>query len=401
MLNFLFGLKCRWMPMLRMCYNGSDSFSYQLLSDDGWLNLSQDDVPDMTLFSQYCLLINDLDCIFRFREYPLDMIALGDLDEAIVLDLDQWVPFEEGYHRLSFVERGRDSWQVAIWCWPKHLEKSLLEKLPQHVGCTHVLPEMAWNAACVRDLEPTVLVTSLHGCDGYAFLSAKGVPQDIAYCRDNLEVKRFLRGLGSRYEGVKKIFLAPQDETNLLSEVECQRPLPFLMPRLPMLSRARRKGIKDWTDPMSWKKVMVALVSLVLLWIFADVAELTHQSSMLAGELKRAKVASQQVLDQRNQVRNLHDKLSSFVALKKAQYAPEYLLDQLTLKIPDDIWLNSIRMKDGQVDLSGQGKDVARLIVLMEAIDVVEHASFLSELRPYASSEEGLEAFQLRLELKL
>jgi len=396
-MNDLLNLKQRWMPILCMRAQANEIYCQQL-SAQGWQDIALDALPEHTLFSSQVALIADADCSFRLCTYPFDMLDASALDEAVELDLQQWSPFVEAYSYVSFVERKEDCWQVSVWVWPDSAAEHLLALLPDHLLCTHLLPEMAWHVACIRAAEPVLLLHVRDETSHLAFLSALGLPEKLVALKTGVESRRFFRGLGAKLEEVTKVFLTSEASASVyLPETLIQKQLGAAYPRLPLLNRARLAGIQDWSNPMSWRHVIMAAFSLVLLWMAADAFQLMQRYDKIDGQLNRMTQSTHTVLEQRNKVDVLRERLQYFSKQRVMQQVPERLLAELSQKIPKDIWLNSIRFGDRWVDMSGQGKDVARLIVLMEGVTGVKHASFINELRTVPGSDDGREVFQLRL----
>jgi len=379
----------------------NEGVSCRLLGKNGWQEIASGKVPEATPFSCRVVLLPDVECVFQSRTYPMDIVDANALDEAVELDVAAWSPFSTSYAWLSFVDRDHDTWRVAVWIWPESVAKRLLSKVPEHIQCTHLLPEMAWYAASVRDAAPSLLFHSGHGERMLAYLSGQAIPGVISSPGSEAENRRFFRALGDKLQGMNRVWLTGDCEHDVgwLPDGLERISLASAVPRLPLLNRASLAGVKDWSDPMSWRKVIFAMLALPLLWMSADSIQLLHRESEMEAALGRAKLSAHTVLDNRNRVEALHDSLLHFSALKYAQIAPEKLLQKLSQEIPDDIWINAIRMGDEWVDIMGQGSDVARLIVIMESIKEVKHAAFLNELRSSSSSGKKQEAFQLRLVL--
>jgi len=178
--------------------------------------------------------------------------------------------------------------------------------------------------------------------------------------------------------------------------VQAER-LPAEPPRLALLSRARLEGVRDWSDPFTWRRPATALCALLLIWVLADATVLIQRGGQLERTLAAAEQSAHDVLQQRDKVDRLHVRLQRFSALRQAQQRPERFLAALSRAIPDDIWLDIVQMDRTWIDINGRGKNVARLIVLLEKMGGVKQAILLNDIQPNART--GLEVFQLRLML--
>jgi len=395
----------RWLPDIRISDSG-DALHYARLGPDGWQRTTSTGLGATTPFSTVALLIPNARCSFRRREFPVDMVAAADLDEAIALDIAQWNSFDSKVSCLSFFERVGESWQVAVWLWPQDEELLLLGKLPDGLRCTHIMPEMAWFASRVQGDHPQLLVHAAGADDSvdstYALVSSSGVPLAVSQVQSESEGVRFWRALGSQTEAVERALLCNEDNSDeqpatwlpdgLESKSEDWRSV-----RYGLLARARLKGVKDWSDPLSWKKQLLALLFLLVIWMAADALVLVERMDRVNQQLNSVEQGAHEVLDYREQVMKNQRYLQHYTDLKSLQYQHEWLLAGLSTQIPQDIWLNVMQSGDGWVDIRGQGKDVIRLVVLLEKIKGVKQALLLNDIRPDARS--GLESFQLRLVL--
>ncbi len=377
-----------------------EGLCYDVLTSVGWQRSAAAALPRATPLASTVLLIPDHDCYFRHRHFPLDMLAAGDLDEAVMLDIEQWSPFIAGkaITRFFLAERRGEAWHVAVWIWVEETAARLLARLPAGVQCTHIMPEMAWHVAQLPCTAPALLIIRSTGYYGYALVSAAGVPCAIAWPRDAVAARRFWRGLGAEAHQVEQAWSYGDEVAAAWRPHGVQATvLPAVPPRHAILSHARMEGVHDWSDPFTWRRQAAALCALFLIWALADASVLVQRG----GQLKRTLIATQKsahdVLQQRDLVDHLQLRLQRFAALRRAQQRPERLLAALSRSIPDDIWLDVVQVDRAWIDLNGRGKNVVRLIVLLEKMPGVKQAMLLNDIRPDART--GLESFQLRLVL--
>ncbi len=385
----------RWAPLLVVRHHDS-TISTELLMLDGYEPVTIDQLPEPTPFSQTVALIDDQYCSFRVCHFPCDMVERTDLDEAIELDVSEWSPFSEN-HILSFVGRDGDQWSAAVWVWTKSVEYELLASMPNGLECTHVLPESAWYVAQVKETVPTFLVCNFTVQPRYFLLSSDALPLASMITNDVSVSKRFWKSLGSVRENIQHVLTVKTTDCWVPESFEVDE-LEVLRPRSSLLSRARLQGVKDWADPVSWRKPLLAVASLFIVWIAMDAAVLQYQTGQLHKQLTEMKGSVSVVLNQRNDVERMNARLQSVQTLRQKQGEALSLLAELSQSIPADIWLDIVQFKSSWLDIRGQGKDVARLLVLLEQLEAVEKVILLNDIRPDART--GIEKVQLRLILK-
>jgi len=347
------------------------------------------------------MLLPDAQCLFRYRQFPTSLVTSSDLQEAIALDLEQWLPADnrEEMSWLYLSEQQGDSWQVAVWSWSNKLSEGLLAALPATISCTHILPAMAWYAMQHRSEEPSLLLSNSHGATSYALVAPSGIPQAIAWPSDHTAAQRFWRGLGVDTNKVNHAWWCnTPDPASWIPQRLAAAPLVTASARNHLLQRARLPGVRDWSDPASWRRPITVLLALLALWILADAAVLMQRSNQVDQALTSARQAAHQVLQQRDQVEQSQQQLQRIAHLRQLQQRPEQLLAALSQTIPHDIWLDVVQLDRGWIDMNGRGKEVARLLVLLETIPSIKRVILLNDIRPDAHT--GLEQFQLRLVLQ-
>jgi len=368
--------------------------SFSLYGDDGWQAIDASALPEPSRFSRHILLLPDQQCVFRNRSFPLDLLASGDLEEAVVLDMECWNPFHEPCDHLYFAGREKNRWSVAVWVWPKSLTSEYLAMLPEKLVCTHVMPELAWLSACLRCTVPALLIQTSAQHQLYTLVSTAGVPLSMAEVSGEAEARRYCRSVCSHVEETA-VFVDAETQPFWLAD-KAQK-LAGGLPRAELLARARLPGVMDWTDPVAWKRPIAALAVTALVWLMGDAAVLSMRGQSIEAELSAARAAASQVLDERDRVDAMRESLLQIQSFQRQQVRPELLLAHLGDAIPGDIWIHNIQLKDQWVDLSGQGKDVARLTVLLESVSGVRQVVFTGPIQPDART--GLETFNVRLML--
>ncbi len=379
---------------LLMCPK-DQSIDFSLYGAGGWKTIASSALPESSRFSRHVLLLPDQQCAFRTRSFPFDLLASGDLDEAVSLDIELWSPFKEQCDSLYFAQVDGACWHVSVWIWPEKLTEKLMAKLPEGFVCTHVLPELAWSSACLRSTSPALLIQTSQEDQYYALVSTDGIPVAMAGVSGEVEARRYCRA-----------YCSDVDDTSIFTTggqvpfycAEQAQPLKLDLPRAELLARARLPGVMDWTDPLSWKRPILTLLMIAMLWLMGDAVALHLRTASIEKELVGARAAASQVLDERDKVTSIQERLLQRYSFQRQQAKPELLISRLTEVIPKGIWLNMIQMKGRMVDLSGKGKDVARLTVLLESVEGVEKVFLVGDIRPDART--GLEIFQVRLQLE-
>jgi len=388
--------KHRWLSCVQIT-EVDDTLCYQQLRASGWQSIAPKSLPKPSPLANVVLLIADEHCSFRSLEFPVDMVAAKDLDEAIALDVAGWNPFDDDISLLSFSERIAGHWKVAVWIWSKQEERRLLQRIDQAVTCTHVMPVMAWYIAGTQP-KSDILLMSMSASEGrgvFALVSPAGVPRMLASIASESEARRFWRGLGDHQALLKQGILCGDSECEWLSDVLNISKVKPVFPRFSLLKRASLQSTVNWLDALYWKKPILACLSLLLVWAFADAAVLTHNTERVQNTLNHVKQEALDVLQNRDDVDGMQLRLQKYIDLRAKQYQPEWLLAALSKVIPNNIWLNTMQGLPEWVDIYGQGKDVVRLIVLLEKVDGIQKVMLLNDIQPDART--GLESFQMRL----
>jgi len=371
-----------------------EGLRFSLFERDGWREINSASLPSPSRFSRHILLLPDQHCLFRHRTFPLDLLAAADLEEAVLLDMEQWLPFHEPYDHLYFMRREDTFWSVSIWAWPQAIVQSYLQQLPAGLHCTHIMPAVAFSSISLQQDAPALLVQTGGERQSYAFVASGGQPQAIAEASSAEEAHRFCRAFIERVTP-DRIFMVGEEAPYW--PVDRARCLPQSLPRADLLNQARCSGVVDWRDPLAWKKPIIVLVSAFMLWIAGDAMVINLASSAVETELKHATATATDVLKHREDVGAMSSRLAQITALQQQQQRAENILAIASKVIPDDIWLNVVQVNRQWVDITGQGKDVARLTVLLESLKGVKQVVLLGAIHPDART--GLETFQIRLML--
>lgn len=83
---------------------------------------------------------------------------------------------------------------------------------------------------------------------------------------------------------------------------------------------------------------------------------------------------------------------------KRTQPVLVDMLNELSQRIPDHTWLNSLRFRDGRLQIQGESPSASALIEILEASPFFENTRFVSPVTQDRTS--GLERFQVDTEVK-
>lgn len=108
----------------------------------------------------------------------------------------------------------------------------------------------------------------------------------------------------------------------------------------------------------------------------------------LEAQVSEAATAAQASIRLRKDVEKLAAGSNYLVAKKRAEPAVMQLLDEMTLIIPDDAWVNRIDISGGEIQLHGQSGSAAELIVLIEASPAFHNARFRSPVTQVARTNK-------------
>jgi len=371
-----------------------EGLKFSLFERDGWRDINSGSLPSLSRFSRHILLLPDQHCLFRHRTFPLELLAAADLEEAVLLDMEQWVPCHESYDHLYFMRREDAFWSVSIWVWPQAVAQSYLHQLPRGLHCTHIMPAVAFSSISLQQDAPALLVQTGGERQSYVYVASGGLTQASAEVSSADEARRFCLAFIGRVPA-DRIFMVGEEAPYW--PADRARRLPQSLPRADLLNQARCPGVVDWRDPLAWKKPIIVLLSALMLWMAGDAIVINLASYAVETELKHTTATATGVLKHRQDVAAMSSKLAQITALQQQQQRAENILAVASKVIPDDIWLNVIQVNRQWVDLTGQGKDVARLTVLLESLKGVKQVLLLGVIHPDART--GLETFQIRLML--
>jgi general secretion pathway protein L len=108
----------------------------------------------------------------------------------------------------------------------------------------------------------------------------------------------------------------------------------------------------------------------------------------LEAQVGEATIAAQASIELRKDVEKLTAGSNYLVEKKLSEPTVMQLLDEMTLIIPDDAWVNRIDISDGEIQLHGQSDSAAGLIVLIEESAAFHNARFRSPVTQVARTNK-------------
>jgi len=353
-------------------------------------------LPEPTLLGKTILLVPEQECVFRQRSYPADLQGKDALFEAITLDAETWSPWGKGSQLYYWPAFDGGQWRVGVWAWNGQAK---MERLPDDVCVTHMFPYTAWRIASLNELnEPTLAIWSNECGFDYAYVD-RGAPLFFASIVDKADALRFWHSLGARAANIVRVAL-------LVDETASARPW---VPDLPcaaieykalsaaLLKQAALPGIQEWTDPFVWRKPLLLLLLLCLMWQGGSSAILWQRQSDVQSKLDIMRVKAEDVLALRSRVNHMHDSLEQIGRLRLQQSLPLRLLGEIADKLPSDAWLVSIAYENARIDIRGWASKAATVGPLLENIGDINHVAYLEDIRQDADQQR--ESFYLRLHL--
>jgi hypothetical protein len=386
-------LKDRWLPWIKVNVT-HDALHYEVLRAGQWIRCNTQQLPAFTVFAKLTLLLPAPVCAYRIRTFPQHMLSAKELEESIALDYPHWSPWGQDSGYCYSYTAVADDWQVSIWVWDQQYAQNLLQQVP---FCTHIIPELAWYAASAPP-HPALMVVSEQNGFNYLLLGDAGKIQATARITGQQQAQRCWHGWGM--PATRQGWEINQPHDYWSPETVNMQPLPLnhTTPQNNLLRITRIPGVRDWADPGNYQAIFKLLLISLFSWMTVDALVLNQQTRHMQAQLNLIRTSADEVLALREQVETARRLNQQAQQLQQQQRQPEQMLAQLSTRIPNDIYLKNLQMEGDQLDLDGQGKQVARLMVLLEKLPNVAKVMLINDIRRNASTDEEL--FQIRLILK-
>jgi len=160
---------------------------------------------------------------------------------------------------------------------------------------------------------------------------------------------------------------------------------------------------RRWKTSGSWTLLNRLLaISAIGLTVAATLIPLAQQDAVIAGlesriaDLKTDAEASQAL---RGELDRLIPESRFFANLKNQSVAAIDVLNELSLVLPDDTWLQRLQLSGSALNLQGESAAASRLIALMENSIMFRHATFSTVVA--RDTRSGRERFQITAEVTI
>jgi general secretion pathway protein L len=144
--------------------------------------------------------------------------------------------------------------------------------------------------------------------------------------------------------------------------------------------------------PRTWLWINLGLAAAIVLLLLMSMAKLLDNRRQ-AVEALRAE--ADRVHDEARSVARLRDSLedaaaaANFLAIEKArQPSMVLLLNELTRLLPDHTWLERLSFVNGEVSLSGQSGQAAKLVETLQASELLRNPALSGPIQPDARTQK-------------
>jgi general secretion pathway protein L len=160
---------------------------------------------------------------------------------------------------------------------------------------------------------------------------------------------------------------------------------------LPTSERPKRRLVLFSPDRLLW----AAIILLTLAALISPIWQKKQMVRSLDAEVQRARTEAIAVDDLRKELEQA--RLGSTAVLKQKWDAPDLLLmlRELTDRLPDDTWLQTLDYDNGQVSLRGESGQATSLIAILEQAPGIDQVTFQSPVTQVPQT--GKERFNLSL----
>lgn len=147
----------------------------------------------------------------------------------------------------------------------------------------------------------------------------------------------------------------------------------------------------------------LALLGLIIIWtigwnlLHKKIDHLQFEEARLTTELTALKVQVKEVENfEENKIR-VKKKIQIIEQLRKNQSIPVYLLDEISKRLPDRVWLVSLAEKSGTVDLSGKATTNSEIVDFINNLKRASAFQDVEILESRQNKEENTTVYSFRL----
>ncbi len=171
----------------------------------------------------------------------------------------------------------------------------------------------------------------------------------------------------------------------------------LLSPERPKKSRKKLKLQAQivWTG--------LAVAAMVLVWFFGwrlldnKVERLQANHTELKTELASLKIKVKEVENYEANKKKVNEKIDIIEQLRKNQSIPVHLLDEVSKRLPERVWLLSLSEQGGKVDLSGKATSNSEIVDFTNNLKTATTFENVQILETRQKEEDNITVYSFRL----
>ncbi len=159
---------------------------------------------------------------------------------------------------------------------------------------------------------------------------------------------------------------------------------------LPYRERQEKEKVTQYLVLAGAALGLVAVLATVL-WIRQGrrIATLEGQVATARQELEGLKQIARQAEEYEKKLKLLQKKVDLISQLKESQQGPVHILDEISLKLSEDLWLISVADQDGQTTLDGYSLSHEGIARFMKSLEKSKYFSNVELLQSKQENEPG------------
>jgi len=142
--------------------------------------------------------------------------------------------------------------------------------------------------------------------------------------------------------------------------------------RINLLPKRKKKSLFIGRELMSGAIFLLLLFGAVALWYYQlnfKIENLQRQISETKRQIETSNIQIDKIKKLKEEKKEVERKLNIIKELKSRQKGPAPLLNQLSLIIPDEIWLSSLSSKGSQLSLEGMSLTANNVADFMKSLE--------------------------------
>jgi len=150
---------------------------------------------------------------------------------------------------------------------------------------------------------------------------------------------------------------------------------------LPVRALKKKKSMRQMLSV-----IILSLGGVVLIIVFLQlslsnrIARIEAQIASYNEEIKRLRVETKDVNKYKSEKESLQRRLNIIYTLQRARTGPVRLLDNLSMSLPGNLWLTSLKEKDGKMEVKGLAMDnqtIAKFMTNLEKVDFIKNVDLV------------------------